>query len=147
MKDLVIAPCGLVCDLCRAFQREQKRCTGCQVPGGYKAGYCDRCSIVLCQQKIDKPGLQCYQCQKYPCRRLRDLDKRYSTRYAESLVANFELLQTGGRSALTEAIVAKWTCQNCGSLLSVHDPTCLTCRAINPHFPGKSQPKNSKAIS
>lgn len=130
-----LAPCGLHCELCLGFQREKNRCGGCK-GDGEKPAYCGRCSIRNCPEKMGDPLKLCDTCRKYPCRRLKDLDRRYRTRYGESLAANFEAIATSGLNAFLKDASAHWSCPACGSLLCVHRPSCPACGATNPHHPG-----------
>lgn len=133
LKLFTLAPCGVVCELCIAYQRTRNRCVGCNSEGS-KPQHCDICSIKLCKEKSGPESL-CIECEKYPCRRLKDLEKRYTTKYGESLTANMQLLDNKGIAAFNEEIIKKWICQKCGTLLSAHRDTCVSCNAPNPNYP------------
>ena len=135
MDSLTLAPCGVVCDLCIAYQRTKNRCAGCDKEG-YKPKHCTICSIKYCREKLD-PENVCLECVKYPCRRLKDLEKRYSKRYGESPTENMQLFLSKGLVKFTEEIYKKWTCKECGTLLSAHSDKCLSCNARNPNYPEK----------
>lgn len=134
METVILAECGLVCNLCSAFVREKNRCSGCQGEG-YVLPHCRKCGIVLCPVKQEIPGLICADCERFPCRRLKDLEKRYLSKYGVSLLENFALLKAGGKVGLHEAIRKKWACTSCGSMLIVHQPSCPACGSLNPHYP------------
>lgn len=134
MESLIISPCGLICDLCLGFQRTKNTCVGCNEVG-YKPYHCENCSIVHCPEKKGGPTLLCHVCEKYPCRRLKALDKRYRTKYGESLIENLSKIENMGITAFKEEAAVYWTCPECGKLLCAHRENCLYCNAPNPHFP------------
>jgi len=125
MKYSSVAPCGLICDLCYAFQRTKNRCEGCN-SGGIKTSYCERCRIKQCSEKADDSEL-CNKCKKYPCRRVKDLDKRYSVKYGESAIANLDMIKEKGIRAFIREQKEEWKCPVCGSMLCVHKDACPNC--------------------
>jgi len=60
------------------------------------------------------------KCEKYPCLRLRNLDKRYRTRYGMSMVENLENIKKFGIEKFVVAEQSRWKCSECGELLRVH---------------------------
>ena len=133
LNSLTLAPCGVVCELCIAYQRTRNRCVGCN-SDGYKPKHCTICSIKLCKAKPE-PETLCLECEKFPCRRLEGLEKRYTTRYGESPTENMQLSRSKGFTKFTEVIRDKWACPKCGHLLSAHRDTCVFCNAPNPNYP------------
>ncbi len=133
MKYSSVAPCGLICDLCYAFQRTKNRCAGCN-SGGVKTSYCERCRIKQCPEKADDSEL-CNKCAKYPCKSVKNLDKRYSVKYGESAIANFDMIKEKGIRAFIREQKEKWKCPCCGSLLCVHKAVCQNCG--NPRDKGR----------
>jgi hypothetical protein len=135
MDIMSIAPCGLNCELCLGFQREKNKCGGCNSEG-VRPGYCERCIVKLCPEKSGEAAKICGPfCEKFPCRRLKDLDKRYRTKYGESCLENIALIEKIGLPAFVAQDEVKWKCPECGELLCCHRSTCLHCEAINPLFP------------
>ena len=134
MDNLSIAPCGVNCDLCLGFQREKNTCVGCNNAGN-KPHHCIVCSIKSCPEKEGDDMLLCSACSKFPCRRIKDLDKRYIAKYGESPIQNLQLIKESGLDAFIEQEKEKWKCTTCRHLLCVHRPTCLICGANNSHFP------------
>ncbi|HPG40271.1 MAG TPA: DUF3795 domain-containing protein [bacterium] len=134
MNSKSIASCGLICDLCLGAQRKKNRCVGCNATG-YKPFHCNKCSIRYCSEKNGNYDLLCNECNKYPCKRLKTLDKRYRVKYGESLVENFALLKELGMDEFIRMMIEKWQCRNCGELLCAHSNKCLVCGAMNPRFP------------
>jgi hypothetical protein len=134
MKNRSLAPCGVICDLCLAFQRTKNRCVGCNNEGN-KPYHCTVCSIKSCEEKDGDPEQLCSDCRKFPCRRIKDLDKRYRTKYGENLITNLETASSEGLTRFIKSAHKKWTCKNCGELLCVHRESCLYCGAENEYFP------------
>ena len=133
-----IAPCGLICDICLGFQREKNKCYGCTEEAS-KPPHAIKCSIINCPEKNGDPAKPCSICSKYPCKRLKSLEKRYSTNYGESLVDNFNLIKEKGLDQFLLEAEKVWSCPNCGKLLTVHRPQCLYCKAPNAHYKRKSR--------
>ena len=133
-----VAPCGVICDICFGFQREKNKCAGCFNTGN-KPYHCTVCSIVLCDEKNGNKKLLCYECRKFPCRRIKNLDKRYRVKYGESPVDNLNRVKEMGIYEFIEHEKEKWKCNNCGQLLCVHKEVCLNCGNNNEYFPLESQ--------
>ena len=124
----MIAPCGINCGTCLAYQREKKnRCHGCRkadlnIPKTRLA-----CKIKNCEHLQKTETNLCSECHLFPCARLKHIDKRYSIRYKTSLIRNLDTIKEVGLTKFIESEVSKWSCPNCGSLLSVHKDYCLKC--------------------
>jgi hypothetical protein len=129
-----LAPCGVNCLLCYGYQREKDKCVGCNNEG-YKPYHCTVCRKKLCPEKGGDTMALCSTCPKFPCRSLRDLDKRYTEKYGVSVVANLKEAEAAGVDAWLEREAVKWTCPGCGRLLCVHRDVCLSCGGKNPYFP------------
>jgi hypothetical protein len=68
---------------------------------------CKSCTVVTCEHLAKTEYGFCYECPKYPCRRLKTLDKRYSLKYGMSMFENLAFIKENG--------------------LSVHRDNCLIC--------------------
>ena len=133
-----IAPCGLICDICLGFQREKDKCYGCTDEAS-RSSYAFKCSILNCPQKEGDPAKLCSICSKYPCKRLKSLEKRYSSNYGESIFDNFSQIKEKGLDQFMLDSEEVWSCPDCANLLTVHRPHCLHCKSPNPHY--KRKPK------
>ncbi len=123
-----IAPCGMNCSLCMAYQREKNRCIGCLGPDDNKPKSCVLCTIKNCDKRNPDEGLgYCFQCEKMPCKRLKQLDKRYTGKYHMSMLENLEMIKEQGIERFIENEINRWTCPNCGQLVSVHRDNCIRC--------------------
>ncbi len=131
-KDL-IAPCGMNCGICIGHLREKKPCGGCfKKDAENKPKYCRSCSIVNCEFLAKTESGFCYDCEKYPCARLKQLDKRYRTKYGMSMIENLEFIRDKGMEKFLLNEEKRWTCSICGSGVSVHRKFCIHCNtALN----------------
>lgn len=124
----MIAPCGMNCGLCIGHLRKRKPCSGCLGNSDInKPDGCKSCTVVTCEHLSKTESGFCYECPKYPCRRLKTLDKRYSTKYGMSMFENLAFIKENGFENFLKSEEKKWTCSNCGSGLSVHRDNCLIC--------------------
>ena len=126
--DGMIAPCGMNCGLCIGHLREKKPCGGCfRNDDENKPKVCRSCSVVNCGHLAETDSGFCYDCHEYPCRRLKNLDKRYRAKYGMSMFQNLLFIKEKGLAEFLQSEQERWRCENCGSGLSVHRDNCLTC--------------------
>ena len=93
----LIAACGMNCGLCIGFLREKKPCGGCfKKDDENKPKVCRSCTIVNCESLAETESGFCYDCDKYPCTRLKRLDKRYRTNYGMSMIDNLNFIKKNG---------------------------------------------------
>lgn len=124
---LLIAPCGMNCGICFAHLREKKRCSGCNYEGDHKPKHCEKCVIANCEYlPVTEPAF-CYECEKYPCRRLKQLDQRYKKNYGMSMLDNLDYIKNGDLNQFLTVEHKRWSCKGCGARLSVHRDQCLNC--------------------
>jgi hypothetical protein len=123
----MMAPCGMDCGLCIAHIRAKGRCDGCHGADSSKPNHCVVCAIKNCEGIAAGDSGFCYECATFPCRRLRDLDKRYRTKYSMSMLDNLRAIQESGLDAFVAAESQRWTCPGCGEMLSVHKEQCIHC--------------------
>ena len=125
----LIAACGMNCGLCIGYLREKKPCGGCFKKDDLnKPNVCRSCSIVNCESLIKTESGFCYDCDKFPCSRLKKLDKRYRTKYRMSMIDNLNFVRENGMERFLENEQNLWTCDVCGSGISVHRDFCLNCK-------------------
>lgn len=129
-----IAPCGVICDICIGFQRTKNKCVGCNSIGN-KPYHCRVCNIKLCPEKNGNEQSLCHECNKFPCRRIKDLNKRYVLKYGESLIENLQSVKDIGAEEFIEIQKEKWKCKECGLLLCVHRDECVHCGSTNQFYP------------
>jgi hypothetical protein len=124
---LLIAPCGMNCGTCLAYLRIKNHCKGCRILDDSKAKSCANCIIKNCSLLVRTKSNFCYDCEKYPCKRLKDLDKRYRTKYNTSFLANLESIKSLGLDEHVKREHEKWKCANCGGTICIHRGFCLQC--------------------
>jgi hypothetical protein len=132
MKEELIAPCGMNCALCVSYLAgkhdlnskgfHRKYCPGCRPRGKNCTFMKSHCSLV-------GNGLVhfCYECSDFPCRRLKDLDKRYRTKYRMSMIDNLTFIKENGMPKFLEKEETTWQCSVCGGTICCHNGLCLQC--------------------
>ena len=99
MKEKLIAPCGMNCALCMAYIGKKIDIN----KKGFKRMYCEGCiprgknclhMAKSCELLKNGEVRFCFECENYPCKRLKALDKRYRTKYHLSMIENLELYKT-----------------------------------------------------
>lgn len=132
MEDKLIAPCGMNCALCIAYQFRDKDlnkkgfkrmyCPGCIPRGKHCTHMADKCEL------LGKGLLRfCYECESFPCKRLKSLDKRYRTKYHMSMIENLNFIQENGMDAFLAQEETKWLCPECNGVICCHNGLCLNC--------------------
>ncbi len=109
------------------YLREKKPCIGCWGDDSKKMKSCTNCSIKNCEYLAKTKSKLCYECEIYPCTRLKQFDKRYRKNYSFSLIENLEKIKAEGLTNFLKDEEEKWKCTNCGATLSVHHTLCLKC--------------------
>lgn len=123
----LIAPCGMNCGTCIGYLRDKNTCPGCRVRSDDKAVSVRRCIITKCEYLAGTTSKFCYECEKFPCRRMKQLDKRYRTKYSTSFIENLTIIKEKGMSDFLLFESNRRTCPGCGSTLSVHRSSCSKC--------------------
>lgn len=125
IEDHFFAPCGMNCMVCYAHLRNKKPCHGCLGDNENKPESCKKCKIKHCCE--GKSISYCFECSEYPCKRIKNLERRYTTRYGESLMNNSLAVKQKGLKRFLQEESAKWTCTACSGVISLHDKTCSEC--------------------
>lgn len=132
MEENLIAPCGMNCALCISYQTDKvdlnhkgfhkKSCPGC-IPRG------KHCVFLKSHCNLLGNGLIrfCYECDDFPCERLKLLDKRYRTKYHMSMIDNQAYIRDNGLESFLNKEAAKWSCKICGGTICCHNGLCLRC--------------------
>lgn len=132
----LIAPCGMNCGLCVSFQfgkhdlnklgYHRRYCPGCRPRGKNCLFMSKSCDL------LKKGSVQfCFECPSFPCLRLQQLDKRYSTKYGMSMIENLRLINTKGIDRFLKEEEDKWKCPDCGEAVCCHTGFCLICKGEN----------------
>ncbi len=123
----MIAPCGMNCGICSALLRERNICSGCNGDEAQKPDSCVACQIRNCPELEGNELAFCFVCAKYPCPRLRRLDKRYRTRYGMSMIENLGNIRELGLDEFAARERVRWSCPGCGGVICAHKPECVHC--------------------
>lgn len=133
MKEEGIAPCGMNCRLCVNYQMYEKDltkkgfhrepCPGC-IPRGENCTHLGNSCTLLAEGQVRF----CFQCEQYPCKRLKALDKRYRNKYHMSMIENLESIRTRGLDAFLQEQEKVWQCPSCGDVICCHNGLCMNCQ-------------------
>ena len=127
----LIAPCGMNCRLCHGHVREKNKCPGCQRIAPHenlKSKSRTRCKIRNCDRIATGNTKYCSDsCDQFPCTRLKQLDQRYRKKYGMSMIDNIKMINDFGIRHFIQIEKEKWRCPECGELICVHRPACLSC--------------------
>ncbi len=123
----LFAPCGMNCMVCYVHLKKKKPCGGCLGPEDDKPDRCKACAIKLCA--LSRGYVYCHECPEFPCARIKNLDRSYRKRYATSLVAYSLSVRNIGLAEFQKLQRVRWSCKDCGGVVSVHDGTCSECGA------------------
>jgi hypothetical protein len=126
----MIAACGMNCAICSGFlrdSREKNVCPGCNGDDARKPQSCAACRIKNCPELEDAELAFCFVCAKYPCPRMKRLDKRYRTKYGMSMLENLASISEPGLDEFVARERVRWTCPGCGGVICAHKPECVYC--------------------
>jgi hypothetical protein len=127
IRTIEIAPCGMNCRLCRAYVRDKKSCPGCRGDDRLKSKSCVTCRVKNCEPIVKGRAKYCFSCENFPCATLNHLDKRYRDKYGMSMIDNLESIREFGIRHFIGREKERWACPECGALICVHKPQCLSC--------------------
>lgn len=126
---ILLAPCGMNCGICMAYLRDKNRCDGCNIESSNKPKSCINCILKNCTERTD--GSQfCFSCTKYPCARLKQLDKRYRKKYSMSMIENLKNIKESGLDRFMDIENTRWVCSQCGNQICVHNRKCYSCGKV-----------------
>jgi len=98
---------------------------GCRIRNKKCAFVKKRCedNLKLLKGEVD----YCFECQCFPCEALRKLDDRYQERYGMSMIDNLRLVKEKGIHQFILIQNHRYSCPECGHMISVHDQKYLYC--------------------
>lgn len=120
----LIAPCGMNCGICTAYLRDKNKCPGCRRLD-VTSSKCKQ--IKHCPTFENGRAQFCFECEKFPCSRLKHLDERYQTKYNMSMIENLENIREFGLKQFVANEKTRWTCPECGGTICVHGGACSSC--------------------
>ena len=125
----LIAPCGMNCGICLSYfgyavngRKRKNPCTGCIKRD-------KQCAFVKkqCDKLLNKKISYCFECKDFPCENLKNLDRRYKTKYQMSMIENLKYIKKNGIEKFVKKERERWKCPSCGGGICVHDKKCYTC--------------------
>lgn len=122
-----LAPCGINCGTCRAYLRSKNNCPGCMSDAGPLLASCHKCGIRNCAEIRKSETKFCFECSGFPCSGMKQIDKRYRTKYRTSLIQNLLEIKTKGTDSYLSDERTRWTCKSCGAALCIHNSACIKC--------------------
>jgi uncharacterized protein DUF3795 len=126
-KASLVAPCGMNCSICMAYLREKNKCVGCRNIIVDTSVSRARCKIKKCELLQKTETGFCFECESFPCERLKHLDKRYRTKYAMSMIENLQNIERFGVKKFLQHEKTRWACPECGGAICVHNRYCHSC--------------------
>ncbi len=118
MNSKLIAPCGMNCAICKGYLREKNKCRGCRA-GRIVNSKRIKCAIKNCPRMKENNWQYCFQCEVFPCARMKRLDKRYRTNYGMSMFENLEYIKKKGIKKFVQR--ERKRRMKDGKMLCVHD--------------------------
>lgn len=126
-----LAPCGINCKLCsRHMDKKRPPCLGCLSGGSPTSTHCKTCRIKLCA--FEQSLQYCFECDKFPCKRIKPLEKRYREHYGVLLLEIAQIARRDGVDTLLKQQLAAHACPDCGGLISLHTRQCSECGRQHP---------------
>jgi len=96
-----------------AYLRDERQCPGCRDMDKDKPKYCRKCIIKNCEELAKNNLKYCSdKCRKFPCLRLKNLDKRYRNKYGMSMLENLEIINKQGIRKFLSIEKEKWIKDN-----------------------------------
>jgi hypothetical protein len=120
----LIAACGMNCGICWAYLREKNKCPGCRMDLANKPVTRAKCKIKNCEFFHNSKAKYCFECQDFPCEKVKHLDRRYRTKYGMSMIENLENIKKFGIEKFLNNEKVKWACPDCEGTICVHNKQC-----------------------
>lgn len=115
------------CGICYAYLRKKNKCPGCRFFDAKEPVSIARCKIKNCEIIKNDSVKFCFECKDYPCKNLKNLDKRYRTKYSMSEIDNLEFIKKNGIKKFVKSEKIKWSCSKCDGIINVHKGACSKC--------------------
>jgi hypothetical protein len=128
----LIAPCGMNCAICSRYLAlkndvrskgvRMAYCTGCR-PRNRNCAFLKK----RCPKLSNGEVTFCFECNNFPCGRLKTLDARYKARYRMSMIKNLSFIKENGIAKFLEEQEKTWKCPKCGEMICCHNGICFNC--------------------
>lgn len=131
----LFAPCGVNYSLCYVYldlRKSGKSCRGClNNNNDGKPNHCISCSIKKCVTSRDKT--YCFECELFPCKKLKNLSNSYKKRYKTNLIERGFLAKDIGIEKLLEKDRIEYSCYHCAGIISLQNNICSECFMVVNH--------------
>jgi len=128
----LISPCGMNCAICASYlaMKNDVKSKGIRMP--YCAGCRPRnkkCAFLKkhCSKLSNCEVSFCFECEGFPCDRLKSIDGRYKSLYRMSMIENLVFIKANGLEKFLDSQEQSWRCGNCGELVCCHNGLCFKC--------------------
>ncbi|WP_099203465.1 DUF3795 domain-containing protein [Miniphocaeibacter massiliensis] len=113
------------CIICSAYLNKKKPCPGCRAPKEeHTRKSCANCLKKKCA--VEKGLNYCFECDKFPCSKIKSLNKRYLEDYNIDIIENSKKAKENTKKFLEEQVEI-YTCKECGGVIDVHHKKCSDC--------------------
>jgi hypothetical protein len=125
VKKEMMAVCGINCLACSAYLNDTRKCPGCRAEADkHFRKSCINCLMKQCA--YDKGLHWCFECVQFPCLKIKNINKRYTSKY------EIDLIQKGldMKEDMNEFLAKQkelFTCSNCGGVIDLHNNMCSEC--------------------
>jgi hypothetical protein len=133
MEEILIAPCGMNCAICSSYLAQKydlkkdgikkSYCGGCR-PRGKNCAFMKKNCELIGEGRIK----YCFECVQFPCKRLKNLDERYRSKYHMSMIENLRDIKEFGITKFLAQQEKTWKCPTCEGAISCHDGFCYNCQ-------------------
>lgn len=115
MDDMLVAPCGMNCNICKSHLRRYRACSGCNAENHDRPP----CVFHKCEMLKNTDSGLCLECEQYPCKTLQKADAKHRGRDGVSMIENLEYIREHGMAAFLKMEEEKWKCPECGGVVCV----------------------------
>jgi hypothetical protein len=128
----LISPCGMNCSICANYLTMKHQLRN----KGVKMAYCQGCrprnkNCAFIKKHCTKLSMKildfCFECEYFPCLRLKKLDEKYKSRYKMSMIENLDLIKVKGVENFYSSQKKEWKCKKCNEMISCHNGLCFKC--------------------
>lgn len=133
--DKLVAPCGMFCGVCSSYlscvnDLKRSKCAGCRTTDKQCDYLFEKCSGINHGIKGTSDAPFCYECEQFPCKEIKRMDKRYRENYGISVISNLEAIRDKGLSQFIADQKEEHQCSSCKEMKSVHNGRCFRCETI-----------------
>ncbi len=135
LKEELVAPCGMNCAICSNYlaclnNLNKSQCTGCRTTNKKCTYLFEKCTGINHSLKGNANANFCFECDQYPCKEIKRMDRRYRENCGISIKENLEYIKREGVSVFATMQYKEHKCPGCDGLVSVHNKKCFKCEEI-----------------